>query len=60
MATTVGQTTPNASTKTMVYWIVGIIAVILVLAYTLRATGPITDPTVIIAPSPVKSFPVPQ
>lgn len=54
------QTAPNASTKILVYWIVGIIAALLVIAYMMKASGPINDPSLIIAPPPVRTFPVPQ
>ncbi|MBC7457234.1 MAG: hypothetical protein H7235_03075 [Bdellovibrionaceae bacterium] len=64
MATTYEHSTvssaPNASTKILVYWIVGIIATILIIAYVMGASGPINDPSLIIAPSPVRTFPVPQ
>lgn len=59
MATTMNRSTTNAATNTFVYWIVALVAAIFLLAYLMRA-GPISDPSVIIAPPPIQSFPVPQ
>ena len=59
MATTYEQSTANATTNTFVYWIVALVAAIFLVAYLMRA-GPISDPSVIIAPPPIQSFPVPQ
>lgn len=60
MATTYEKSIPNASTQIIVYWVVGIIAAIFAIAFMLKASGPINDPSQIIAPPPVRSFPVPQ